>query len=180
MEAKKYFKIFIPVIIVLIFASCKKDFQGRDGLPGRAFLGLTWYDIEPQYIDIGNTDIPYKFYWDEFYRVYPGNYTLYYEVSFWEDNIHKLYAYEIVYDIWINSGELGGTNYHGRDGADTYFTLELCPEGPYIIEEEDFKSTGKTLKLEKELINIGEKNEIITQKNDFGMKVVYKRVEPRV
>jgi len=164
------------LLSVILLTSCEKDYWGRDGNPGRAYLALTWYDNEPDYLDIGNTEIPHQFYWDEFYRVTPGFYNMYYEITYESWGFVKSRAFEMDYEIWEESGEAGRLNYNGQDGRDAYFTLELDKKGPSIYHELSYKSEDTQ---EPEIGNAEiNKNFTITQKkNGLGIKITWREVE---
>jgi hypothetical protein len=170
----KYLKKgFIPILLtfVIFTTSCYKDPPGRDGRPGKAFLSLTYEYEEPTYLDAGTGDIPPVFKWGEFYRAYPGWYTLYYEGEHWTGSHWAFYAWEVDYEIWENPGEPGGYHYNGRNGADNYFTLECSPFGPYSY------SNYKKQKSTDFIIESESYNEIVIRKdlNDFSMRIKYKR-----
>ena len=174
----KVFKIIVFVgFSVFIFSACEDDYRGNDGFPGKAYLQLTWLDAEPAYLDVGNTDIPPTFYWNEYYRITPGIYTLYYEVDGLEDNYPVTYAYELVYEIWIDPGEPGDYNYNGKNGGDTYFILELTPYGPSVYGEMRYKSVPVTDMNDK--IEYNGDQIIIKKVNDYWIKASYKQVKPR-
>ena len=176
----KFSKINVAILAVLsltfFLTSCYKEPWGSDGLPGKAYLALTWVEEEPSYLDVGTSAIPEYFYWDEYYRITSGYYNFYYEGDVWTGNRWAFYSWEIDYEIWTNTGESGEPYYNGRDGADTYFTIECSPYGPYVSEdykgivvEKDYRvieDTGDTIIIEKE-------------KEEFTMRVTYKKVEKR-
>ena len=165
------------LLISILFVSCNR--MGEDGDPGRAYMAISYYYIEPSLIDVGNTDIPQTFYYDEYYRVSSGWYTLYYEITYFEGIIKIIHAYEVDYEIWINMGERGDINYDGRDGANTYFTIELYPDGPEIWEEE---GTYKSANVESNFnmpLEIGEEYMVLKTENAYNMKITYRRVDPR-
>ncbi len=169
-------------LFAVLFSSCyHEDYyypEGRDGRPGNAYLSLTWaYDI-PNYIDAGTGAIPPYFEWSRYYMAYSGYYTLYYEGNYWNGYAWGYYAWEVNYEIWVNSGEPGGYYYDGLDGADTYFTLECSPYGPYAYKDEQIGGgdTGNGTKL------ISDKDDeivIMKEKKNYSMKVTYKKVEKR-
>ncbi|MFC2137167.1 hypothetical protein ACFLTE_03225 [Bacteroidota bacterium] len=166
----------LVLIVSILFMSC--DRMGEDGDPGKAYMAISFYNIEPSFIDVGNTDIPQTFYYDEYYRVTPGWYTLYYEIKYIESFITITHAYEVDYEIWINVGERGDINYDGRDGADTYFTVELYPDGPEFWEDENYKSTSVAGDLYMPM-EIGEEIKVIKTENLYNMKITYRKVKPR-
>ncbi len=175
---KGYFKSknFITILLLtIILFSCYRE--GEDGEPGRAYLSLSYFDIEPSYIDIGNTEIPQTFFYDEDYRVHPGWYTLYYEVSYTIGRVLVTNAYEVDYEIWINLGEPGDVNYDGRDGEDTYFEIELYPDGPEIWDN-NYKS-APLINNHNFPMKTGEVVEILKTINSYHLKITYRKVEPR-
>ena len=165
--------LLIIVALMLTIASCQK--RGYDGRPGRAYISLTWSVVEPDYIDPGTYDIPSVFYWGEYYRTYPGFNTLYYESSVWMGYYWDFYAWEVDYEIWTYAGESGGYYYDGRDGADTYFTLELNPYGPYVYDTKSASLPDKYKLVE----DTGDAIVIIREEEEFSIKATYKKVEPR-
>lgn len=169
------FKILMLVslgFIIFSFNSCYVvPWHGEDGRPGNAYVALTWVDAEPEYIDAGSSGIPPVFYWDEYYPAYPGYYSLYYEGSIWNGFNKSLYAWEVNYEIWRIPGEEGGMYYHGADGADTYFTLECSPFGPYVYED-IYKDQSLTNEVTPNMFTIE------GYENGFGFKATYKKVEP--
>ena len=177
--AANVFNLFFIIIVpILIFTACDDDEWGEDGFPGRAYMALTWYEVEPAYLDAGNTDIPQTFFWDEYYRITPGIYTLYYEVDVFENGLPATYAFELVYEIWIDPGEPGNLNYDGKNGGDTYFILELTPYGPSVYGEMRYKSIS--VGEANNLIELNEKKEVIKKVNNYWIKASYKQVEPRI
>ena len=163
-------------MLLLMLTSCEKDYWGYDGFDGRAYLALSWTDTEPVYIEPGTNAIPNIFYWDEYYRINPGIYNMYYDGEFWTGNGWIDYAWEVDYEIWINYGEPGGINYDGFDGIDNYFVLECNPFGPNLFL--DLKS--KPLNKEIEVLESSEnKTSLLMKKEFFSMKVTYRKVEKR-
>ncbi len=169
--------VILAIFMIILFSGCYKEpWYGSDGRPGTAFISATWIDDEPDYIDVGTSDIPYHFNWGQFYRAYPGYFSMYYEGEVWMGNRWAFYAWEIDYEIWREPGEPGGKFYHGRDGADTYFTLECSPFGPMVYE--DFKS-GKIKKGIKILSETEDEISILQERNGFGLKATYRKVKPK-
>lgn len=169
----KWQKWLMIVALSTLLGACTEGFDGRDG---RAYLALTYSVDEPEYIDAGTGDIPEYFYWDEYYRVAPGYYTLYYDGFY--DNGHSVtdYAWEVDYDVYVYEGEPGGPGYHGADAPDSYFWVECNPFGPFVFDE-NRKSTlpeGVKLLVKKE-------DSIVIEKktNGFGLRATYRKVEPR-
>lgn len=168
--------ILAVLSLTLFLTSCYKEPWGSDGRTGRAYLALTWVEAEPDYLDAGTSAIPEYFYWDEYYRIISGYYNFYYEGDVWTGNRWAFYSWEIDYEIWTNAGEPEGFYYNGRDGADSYFTIECSPYGPYVSEyykgaviEKDYEvieDTGDIIIIEKE-------------KEEFTIRVTYKKVEKR-
>lgn len=169
--------IFLFILVTLLSSCYKEPWYGKDGRPGNAYLAVDWVDDEPDYIDVGTSAVPPYFYWGEYYRAYPGIYQLYYEGEVWMGNRWAFYAWEIDYEIWRNEGEQGGAYYHGRDGADTYFTLECSPFGPLVYE--DYKS-GDTKPGFEVLQDSDDEITILKTDKDFNLKITYRKVEQRV
>ena len=174
--SRKSGAVLIFILILSISGCYKEPWYGSDGRPGEAFLSATWVDDEPEYIDVGTSSIPYHFAWGEYYRAYTGYYTMYYEGEVWMGNRWAFYAWEIEYEIWREPGEPGGKFYHGRDGADTYFTLECSPFGPMVYE--DFKSSASDQEVQV-LSDTGDEIIMLQEKNGFGLKATYRKVEKR-
>ena len=168
--------LLIPLVTILI-TSCEPDYRyGYDGRPGRAYLALNWELAPPEYIDAGTPDIPPYFKWGQFYRAYPGFYTLYYEGTIHNGPVHGFYAWEIDYEIWTTRGEPGGYYYNGCDGPDTYFTIFCNPNGPYT------RSWMKMSEADAEITIVEDTGDIIVvmmEKNEYKMKLTYRKVEPR-
>jgi hypothetical protein len=171
--------VITAVLSLLMLTSCEKDndFYGYDGLPGRAFLSVIWIDAEPYYLDAGTSAIPRVFEWGRYYRAYPGFYWLYYDGEIFNGYSYSFYAWEMEYEIWETPGEPGGYGYHGRNGTDTYFTLELSPYGPYYYISDRYKSEdGVEVKVEKTDEDV---YTITKTSEDFTMKIMYKKAEKK-
>ncbi|MDZ7742545.1 MAG: hypothetical protein U5Q03_12535 [Bacteroidota bacterium] len=167
----------LAIFMIILLSGCYKEpWYGSDGRPGKAYLSATWIDDEPEYIDVGTSALPYHFNWGQFYRAYPGFFHLYFEGEVWMGNRWAFYAWEIDYEIWREPGEPGGKFYHGRNGADTYFTLECSPFGPMVYE--DLKS-GKTREGIEILSETEEEITILQEKNGFGLRATYRKAEPK-
>lgn len=170
----------VLVFITVFFSSCYHDdpyYRPVNGLPGDAFLSLTWeYDI-PDYLDVGTADIPAYFKWGRYYLVRPGFYTCYYEGIFWDYTHYATYAWEVDYEIWINLGTSSTPYRPAYNGADNFFTLELNPYGPFMYdpyrsamaEEPNFEVLNETA------------DEIVILKTEeaYSMKVTYKKKEAK-
>jgi hypothetical protein len=170
--------IFFLMILVLLISGCYKetDWYGQDGRQGDAYLSLSWIDNEPAYIDAGTSSVPAYFYWNEYYRAYPGYYTLYYDGEVWMGNRWAFYAWEVDYEIWRMQGEQGGMNYNGRDGEDTYITLECSPFGPMVYE--DLKS-GELMPGIEILQQTEDSISIQIEKEGYALKATYRKVKVR-
>ncbi len=174
---KNVFKLLFAGLILLFLSSCEKEYWGYDGFDGSAYLALSWSEAEPDYIEPGTYAIPNLFYWDEYYRINPGIYTMYYDGEFWDGYGWLEYAWEVDYEIWVNYGEEGSVFYDGRDGADNYFVVECNPYGPYVFM--DFKS--KAVNPEYEVLQSSEDAiSLLMKKENFNMKLSYRKVEKRV
>ena len=174
---RKKVEKLIAVLLILSVTACQKNaWHGSDGMPGDAFLALTWQESEPTYIDAGTGAIPPVFYWGDYYQIRPGDYNLYYEGSVWAGMSWANYAWEVFYEIWEVPGEKGDWYYNGANGPDNYFTIECNPFGPYI------GSTYKSGELAEGYELIEESDSTITikvQKEGQEMIVTYKRVEKK-
>ncbi len=165
------------LVLLLILGSCEK---GHDGWPGRAYVALSWLEHEPDYIELDNEYIPAVFYWDEYYRVAPGLYWIYYEGIHSRRGKLYEYAWEIEYEVWENPGERGKPFKDGLDGPDGYFTIELAPDGPEVYYEE-FSPAKSATADENAGIVFRNDEEIIVEKHDnnFTLRIRYKKVDPR-
>lgn len=172
---RKSVQIIIGILFTFSLTSCEKAWYGRDGRAGDAYLALQWNQSEPTYIDAGTAAIPQIFYWNEFYRINPGYYQLYYEGRIWAGNGFATYAWEVNYEIWEIAGERGDWYYNGSDGPNNYFTIECNPYGPYI--DNGYKSS---VEEKWEVLEANENQIIILQKADgLNMKVTYEKVNPK-
>lgn len=165
--------LFLFLLIALLTSSCER---GLDGRPGRAFLSLNWELVPPEYLDAGTPDIPPYFHWGEYYRAYPGFYTLYYEGTVKNGPTYVFYAWEIDYEIWEEPGERASYYLDGRDGPDTYFTVVCNPYGPY--SQSCLKSAETDAEMEIVEDN-GDEIVVMMEKNEFRMKLTYRKVEPK-
>jgi len=165
--------LFLSFLVTLLITSCDRGYDGR---PGRAFLALDWELTPPEYLDAGTPDIPPHFHWGQYYLAYPGFYTLYYEGTVCNGPTRVFYAWEIDYEIWVAAGEPGGYYYNGMDGPDTYFTVICNPNGPYCAN--CLKTTEADAEIEI-LEDNGEEIIVMMEKNQYRMKMTYRKVEPR-
>lgn len=167
--------LIFSLFSLMIFSSCEKDnYYGFDGRPGRAFLSFTWIDAKPMYLEAGTYDIPRVFEWGKYYRAYPGLYKLYYEGEYWNGHAYMFYAWEMDYEIWVNPGEPGGYGYNGRDGRDTYFTMELSPFGPYYYYDNGYKNdSGNEVIIE----STEDEHIILKRSAEFTIKMKFRKVE---
>jgi len=166
----------IGISLILSLSSCQKAWMGRDGRPGNAFIALQWNEAEPTYIDAGTAAIPRMFYWDEFYKINPRVYQLYYEGSIWAGNGWANYSWQVDYEIWEVEGERGDWYYNGENGPDNYFSIECNPYGPYVSNSYKNAPADKNW----EIIEESENKIILLQKADgVNLKITYARVNPR-
>jgi hypothetical protein len=156
----------IAVLLILSLTACEKAWHGHDGRPGNAYLALTWQDVEPAYIDAGTNTIPPVFLWGEYYRIYPGDYSLYYEGTVWTGMAWARYSWEVYYEIWEIPGERGDWYYNGANGPDNFFTIGCNPFGPYVGNF--YKSTA--LFSDYQLVSESDQEIVVKQKRD-GMEV---------
>lgn len=162
----------IAVLLILSLTACEKAWHGRDGRPGDAFLALTWQEVEPSYLDAGTSAIPPLFIWGEYYKIRPGDYSLYYEGTVWTGMAWARYSWEVFYEIWEVPGESGDWYYNGIDGPDNFFTIGCNPFGPFIGSS--YKSTS--LSEDYKLISAGDKEIVVTQiKDGMEIRVTYIR-----
>lgn len=170
--------LFLLTLAAFILSSCYTEpWYGCNGRPGNAFLSITWIDVQPDYIDAGTGDIPPVFQYGKYYMAYPGFYTMYYDGSYWNGQANVFYAWEVEYEIWEVIGEPGGMYYNGADGVDNYFTVECSPFGPWIYGP-GYKSSELPEGFElKE--STDDKVVIEKEGTDFGITLIYKKVDPR-
>lgn len=177
-------KIIIALIIgagMITFTSCEKTYPEPypDGLPGKAYVAINYYEIEPDYIEHNNPDMPDYFQWSHYYRTYAGYYNLYYEIEYSDRYDSWVDCWEIDYEIWQYEGERGSYYEYGRNGRDVYFDIDLTPDGPYFYS--DSKSAPAVEKPNPFELISKTKNEIVMQqkKDGYGLKVTFKKVEKR-
>lgn len=166
------------LLFAFTFASCEK---GEEGNPGYAYVELTWFGQEPDYVEMDNDFIPTVFYWNWFYRVDPGIYNIYYEGHERILGIRIPYAWELEYEVWENPGKRGKYAWEkGPDGPDAYFTIELSPAGPEVYYEQVSadKSAGSS-QGNGSRPKPGDVIVVEKQVKDFTMRLSYKCVEPR-
>ena len=170
--------ILLVISMAIAFTSCVP--YGYNGRSGNAYIAVTWDRSQPDYLDVGSSDIPSVFDWGAFYNAWPGYYTLYYEGSYWNGYRMTRYAWEMNYDIYVIAGQAGGPDYNGADGPDTYFTLECSPYGPNIYTDTRYyKKAEKPDENSLEVMQVGQNDSITVVKNNIRMRVIYKKVEPR-
>ena len=68
--------IYLIAIAIIFLQSCV--YESHYGVDGEAFLKINWVDDEPSFIDAAGA-IPSNFYWNTYYKTFPGFYTVYYE-----------------------------------------------------------------------------------------------------
>ncbi|NOZ46434.1 MAG: hypothetical protein GXO79_06590, partial [Chlorobi bacterium] len=169
--------IFILLIIAISFSSCEEDYYGRDGRDGNAYISLSWANEIPEYLDAGTGDIPKTFKWNQYYKIYPGFYVMYYEGSVWNGFGWTNYAYDVEYEVFVNEGESGQPyGIDGRDGADTYLTIECSPYGPYLFSNEKSGKVNKRYELIEKDEN---KIQVLQKSGKYSMKITYKKVDKR-
>jgi hypothetical protein len=171
----------LAVFLLLMFGLFSCEYYGMDGRPGRSYLALDWQQSEPYYIEAGNKYIPEVFYWGEYYRIPSGIYLLYYEGEYNNGRRWITYAWEVEYEIWENPGEYGRPNgIDGFDGADAYFTIECSPGGATVFIDEFYKAAASDELTGYEIIqNTDEVIEIKQIKEEFTLRVKYRKVEPK-
>lgn len=170
--ARKKVQKLVAVLLILSLTACEEAWYGHDGLPGDAFLALTWQEEEPSYIDAGTGAIPPVFYWGDYYEIRPGNYSLYYEGRVWTGMAWANYAWEVFYEIWEIAGEKGDWYYNGANGPDNYFTIECNPYGPYVGNS--YKSTDLPENYEV-ILEEEDEVEIKIELEGLEVKILYKR-----
>ena len=167
--------ILTTILFVFLLASCQKEpWYGQDGRPGDAFIALTWQVEEPTYIDAGTHAIPPVFHYGEYYPINPGFYNFYYEGRVWTGMNYAYYAWEVDYEIRILAGEPGNWYYHGTDGPDNYFMIEMSPYGPYLSS--DFKNAVAS---ENTILVSDSEDKIVVKQTSEGMEleITYTPVE---
>ena len=176
-------RLIISISILLSFSSCiyyedSYPSKSHNGYDGRAFALLTWYTREPDYVETDRL-IPSHFNWDSYYRTYPGIYTVHFEYDYSTGSHIETDAFDATVEIWIKRGEVGGSHYTGANGEDNYFELSLFPDGGF-----DFyiNSRMKSAVIDAHTKTMAKKvsDSTLTENKNYTMKVVYKRVQPRL
>ncbi len=168
-ETKKPLFFLIRLMLILGITSCSEDYWviENPSQNSRAYIALTWSEDEPDYIDAGTSDIPEVFYWNDYYPIRPGYYTLYYDGIYNDGYNYIDYAWEVEYEIYTNGGVY--TN-------DNYFSLDMNPYGPLVYEE--YKSN--TINSNFTILEQTEfKIVILKQEKEFSLKITYLKVERR-
>ena len=170
---KKVHKV-IAVLLILSLTACEKAWHGYDGRPGKAYLALSWQEVEPTYIDAGTDAIPPVFLWGEYYPIRPGDYSLYYEGSVWSGMAWARYSWEVFYEVWEIPGEQGDWYYNGSNGPDNFFIIACNPFGPYIGNS--YKSSNLSDKYT--LISEDANKTVVSQKLDgMEIRITYSKAE---
>lgn len=146
---------------------------GPYGLDGQAFIALDYSSVEPSYIWGNNGRIPSHFAYGQYYLSNPGTYDLYYEGSFLDGCCVVDYYWDISYDLWYHPGTAGGPcGQPGMDGADSFLTIFMDPDGPGI---------SRINKKADENFQILERTEetVVTQekRGEFTLKVTYTKLK---
>ncbi len=170
----------VPVLVLVLLLTIQSCEKGEFGEPGLAFVAFTWVDSEPDYIEIANDFIPAVFYWDWYYRVDPGVYSIYYEGTRRVSGGLQAYAWELEYEVWENPAKQARYRWDEAPNApDAYFTIELSPSGPKVYHEDIYpdKSSPDT-GLNLTIPEVG--TSIIVEKanHNYNLRLTYKRVMP--
>ena len=181
---KRYIRAALLFLVMSMFvSSCYKERYyppppPPDPIPGNACLALDYYDLPPDYLDVGTSSIPPVFEWNRYYLTAPGYYTMYYEGEYWDGYMWQFYAWELDYEIWRDYGEPATRYSPGRDGLNNYFTIDIGPDGPYLYENSSYyKSGAKKLKEGTELVEESTDKIVVLKKHDgINLKITYKRV----
>jgi len=166
LRTKRYLSYSIIFFVLFGFSSCTEDYWIIESpQPSNAYIALTWSEDEPDYIDAGTGAIPEIFYWNDYYRIYPGSYTLYYDGIFNNGYEYIDYAWEVDYEIYTNNGTYNDDN---------YFSIDLNPYGPYVDQDYKSASLNSTFKV---LETSDSKIVILKQGEEYSLKVTYRKVE---
>ena len=176
MERYKYLFLFSALAGMMMLGLNSCETTGMDGRDGRSYLSLTYSVDEPQYVDAGNYAIPEYFYWDEYYRIQAGYYTMYYDGLLKRGYSYESYAWEIDYEVYYLQGEPGGYGYHGENAADMYFTIECNPYGPYYYED---MLKSAQVKENEQVSVFADSIVVVKEQHNMGMKLTYRKVEKR-
>ena len=163
----------LGLLLSVVLYSCEAHiFIEEEVFPGDAYIALSWTDDEPDYIDPGTNAIPNVFYWDDYYYINPGVYSLYYDGEFNNGSGFIEYAWEVEYEIYINWSD--EVDYY--EDIDNYFVLECNPLGPYVFM--DYKSS----KLNEDLKVLNESDTeivVLKENKNYSLKATYKKVKKR-
>ncbi len=157
--------ILLLSIMLVFVTSCQKSYERYDN---RTYIALTWNYSKPTFIDAGTSAIPSRFVYDEYYRIAPGLYHLYYEGSEYNYGRYRDYAWDMDYEIYVIEDDY----YHHSD-LDSYFTLELNPFGPEVFE--DVKSGKNEISGFRILEHSPEKIVMEKTTETVGVRATYKK-----
>jgi len=117
-------RLLFATLLIISFTSCEHSHDyGPNGLDGRAFFGVDYNHAIPYSYWDDNPRVPSNPYFGEFYRTEPG----WYEFEYFVNPTEYWYG---SYQMDIEPGGPGLPHGEvGEDGADTYLTLFLDPEG---------------------------------------------------
>lgn len=171
----------IGIVVLLMIIPVSSCMMGNDGRPGLAYIAFDWVESKPEFIDCGTPAIPANFYYGTYYRTNPGWYTGYYEGKVWNGTAYGAYAWEMDYEIWINTGQRGGYGYNGKDGINTYMNFVCSPYGPYLERHESYlrklPDSGQ-IEENSERIDTDEETTILYQFNEYTVRLTYRNVTP--
>lgn len=158
----------IILFILLGLSSCTEDIWIIESPQhSKAYLALTWTEDEPEYIDVGTNAIPDVFYWNDYYHIRPGFYSLYYDGLYSDGYDYIEYAWEVDYEIYTND------RYYDDDN---YFSIDLNPNGPFVYLDYKTATVNQNFKI---LENTETKITILKEEKEYSMKVSYKKVDRR-
>ncbi len=168
LKKRKLLSYSILLITLLGLTSCSEDYWIIES-PQRsiAYLALTWSEDEPDYIDVGTNAIPEVFYWNDYYHIHSGFYSLYYDGLYNDGYNYIEYAWEVEYEIYTNNGSYI---------EDNYFSIDLNPNGPLVYL--DYKTTSINSNF-KVLENSKSKIVILKEEKGYLLKITYNKVERR-
>lgn len=165
---KKSKLLSYSIVLIALFglSACNENYWVIEDRPSRAYLALTWSQDEPDYIDAGTGAIPEVFYWNDYYRIQPGIYSLYYDGIFNDGYDYIEYAWEVEYEIYTNQ------DFYNDD---YYFTIDMNPYGPYVYEEYKSTPVSKFKVLEQSESRIV----ILKEQKAFSLKISYTKTSKK-
>ena len=162
--------VYYSCFILFIMSCLKSCVYYEEPYPqgsynGNAYVRLNWSDREPDYVD-ANGIVPSKFYWNTYYKSFPGYYTVHYEYDYNSGGRVITDAYDAKVEIWVHRSDASSSNYNSQYVSDNYFELIMYPDGGY-----DYNLTSS--------LKSNTSDTLIQKKNGMTMKIIISKVEPR-